>query len=509
MTTAQIRDARKARAVKYLRSFVKGAWRILEPGRPLVWSWHMDLICAKLEAVTRGEITELVINIPPRHSKSTLVAVCWPAWMWLNDPTKRFYNISGLDRVAKRDSRAMRKICNSKWYKGLQAYMRATKDPNHQEWEWEKDQNEKINFENSLGGYRKCTTIKGGILGDGADIIIIDDPYDVKDTMGSIDQVNRRMEWAIDVYDNVLESRLNDPKTGARVTIMQRLHERDIPGYLLGKYVTNGASNREGFDYVVLPTQHDPDHPYACPDDPRTHHGELLNPDRYDAEWVEERANDPRRAIAWASQHQQRPTPAQGTKFKAHWFEQRYTLPPWVIGRQMETTVISVDAAEKKGRNNDNSALHVWGKMGSKLYLLDRIYAKLEINELVEAFTGLCRKWPYARAKLIEDKSNGTALIQLAKNVLKVTGVVPINPGAVGDKATRAKFSEVRYQAGDIMLPLDEHAPWVAAFIAEHLAFPLGAHDDDIDAESQAVYYFEEGEDPTEEIRSLIQAFSA
>ncbi len=509
LTADQIRDAQRARAVRSLSSFVKQAWQVLEPGRPLIWSWHMDLICTKLEAAFRGEITELVINIPPRHSKSTLVAVCWPAWIWLQDPTRRFYNISGLDKVAKRDSRAMRKVCNSKWYKALQAYMKATNNPLYKEWCWEKDQNEKINFENSLGGYRKCTTINGSILGDGADILIIDDPYDVKDVMGSIEQVNRRMDWSVEVYDDVLESRLNDPKTGVRVIIMQRLHENDIPGYLLGKYVENGACNREGFDYVVLPTQYDPDHPYVSPDDPRTQPGELLNRERYDEEWVKERANDPKRSQAWASQHQQLPRPKEGTKFQLQNFNNRYDLPPWVYARQMEEIVISIDAAEKKGKDNDFSSILVEGKLGSKIALLDRVNAQMEITELLQASLLMFKKWPLARAKLIEDKSNGTALIQLLKKPpYNITGIVPVNPGAVGGKEVRAKFSQVRYEANDMELPQDQYAPWVQDFIDQHLSFPRGKNDDDIDAESQAVYYFEEGVDPSEEYARLLNAFA-
>lgn len=511
LTPAQIRDARRARAIAFLKSFVKGAWRVLEPGRPLVWAVHMDIICALLERVSAGEITELVINVPPRHTKSTLVSVCWPAWEWLTRPEIRVINISGLDTVAKRDSRAMRKLINSKWYKSLQAYMKATKHADHKVWSWAHDQNEKKNFENTLGGYRHCFTFNSDITGDGADRIIVDDPYDAKDVIGSPELVSRRMERAIDVYDNVLESRLNDVSKGAkfkgaRVTIMQRLHERDIPGYLLLKYVTNGASNREGFAYAVLPTEYDPDHPYVCEADPRTVAGELLNPDRFNREWVNERTSDPTRAIAWAAQHQQRPTPKQGTRFQSHWFEHRYTLAPWIMSRQMDEIIISVDAAEKKGKKNDCTSITVWGRKGSKLHLLDRVNGKMEINELIQAFINVCKKWPQARAKLIEDKSNGTALIQYAKNVLHIPGIIPINPTV--DKQTRAKFSEIRYEAGDILLPLNEHLPGVAPFIAQHLSFPLGSHDDDIDSESQAVAYFDAGDDPLHEIGTLLAAFA-
>ena len=506
LTREQIRDAKIARAIMLLKSFVKGAWKILEPGRPLVWGMHMDIICTLLERVSRGEVREAVINVPPRHTKSTLVSVCWPAWEWLTRPELRIINISGLDTVAKRDSRAMRKLINSKWYKSLQAYMKATKHKDYKVWTWAHDQNEKKNFENTLGGYRHCFTFNSDITGDGADRIIIDDPYDAKDVIGATDLVSRRMERAIDIYDNVLESRLNDVKTGARVTIMQRLHERDIPGYLLKKYVENGASNRPDFDYAVLPTEYDPTHPYLCEHDPRTEPGELLNPDRYPREWVDERANDPTRAVAWASQHGQRPNPAQGTKFKSHWFEHRYTIAPWIIVRQMDEVVISVDAAEKKGAKNDSTSITTWGRKGSKKYLLDRVNAKMEINDLIVAFKQQTIKWPLARVRLIEDKSNGTALIQYCKNVLHMTGIIAINPTM--DKQTRAKFSEIAYEAGDIMLPLDEHLPGLGAFIAQHLSFPKGPHDDDIDSESQAVLYFEEGDDPLHEISELLNAFA-
>jgi predicted phage terminase large subunit-like protein len=86
-------------------------------------------------------------------------------------------------------------------------------------------------------------------------------------------------------------------------------------------------------------------------------------------------------------------------------------------------------------------------------------------------------------------------------------GVVAVNPGAIGDKQTRAKFSQVRYEAGDVLLPANNDAHWLGGFIDQHLSFPNGSNDDEIDAESQAVYYFEAGEDPTEEYDRLLNAF--
>lgn len=203
---------------KSLMEFVKGAWHIIEPKKPFVGNWHISAIVEHLEAVERGEIKRLIINIPPRHSKSSVVSVLYPLWVWTKNPSCQFMCGSYAEKLAVRDNLKHRRVGESQWYRDRWGDV----------WDFSGDQNQKTRFENNKSGYRICFGMTGGAMGDGADRLLLDDPLD---RQGANSETERTK--CNETYDEALSTRLNDPANSAIILIMQRLHQADLTGHLL------------------------------------------------------------------------------------------------------------------------------------------------------------------------------------------------------------------------------------------------------------------------------------
>ena len=193
-----------------LHAFVIDGWHVLEPGRPFVDNWHVEAICEHLEAVSRGEIQNLLINIPPRHTKSLLVSVFWPCWEWgpLRRPDLRYINSSYAGHLSIRDNLKSRTLIQSGWYQARWGSVFTLRD----------DQNTKVKFENDHHGFRLASFVGGG-TGEGGDRIICDDPNNVTEVESDTIR-NRTNEW----WDLQMYNRVTNVKAAARVMIMQRTH---------------------------------------------------------------------------------------------------------------------------------------------------------------------------------------------------------------------------------------------------------------------------------------------
>src|SRR5215467_3795292 len=146
-------------AARSLREFVRQAWPIVEPSTPFVPGWHIDAIVEHLEAVTRGQIRNLLINVPPRHMKSLLVSVFWSAWEWIRWPERRWLFSSYAAQLSIRDSVKCRRLIESPWYQARWADRFALTS----------DQNTKGRFDNNRTGYRLTTCVGGAVTGEGGD----------------------------------------------------------------------------------------------------------------------------------------------------------------------------------------------------------------------------------------------------------------------------------------------------------------------------------------------------
>jgi predicted phage terminase large subunit-like protein len=445
-----------------LHQFVKQAWGQVEP-KSFVDGWHLQAICDHLEAVSKGDIRNLVINIPPRHTKSLTVSVMWPAWEWNHRPQRRWMFTSYSQRLSIRDSVKCRRIIQSPWYQER----------------WSKvfqltgDQNAKELYETNKGGYRLATSIGGMGTGSGGDVIVVDDPHSVMDVDSDI-QREAVHEW----WDSAMSTRRDDPKKGSRVIIMQRTHANDLCGHVMDKM---GAD----YDFLILPAEYEPKAMVFLTSlgfkDPRKEVGELLWPERFGKEEIEEQKRN-LGSHHYSAQFQQRPSLAEGSIFKRNWFK-HYTKPPALMAEEMDFICQSWDMTFKDTKSSDFVAGQVWGLKGSNRYLLDQERKRMSFTETLKAVRAMTLKWPKATAKYIEEKANGAAVIDSLRN--EVDGLIAINPKE--SKESRAFSVTPEFEAGNVWFPDPSFCAWVDAYIESLASFPKGPYDDDVDATTQAL----------------------
>ena len=437
----------------------------------------MDAMADHLQALATGEIQShrLLINVPPGSSKSTLVGVMYPAWLWgpFGQPHHRYIGAAHEQGLAVRDNRLTRELVQSPWYQRLWP-MRL-----------KGDQNEKLYFENAARGFRQACAV-ASMTGRRGHTIGLDDPLSPEKAHSDVERAK-----AIRVLSETIPTRLNDPATSAIVIVMQRLHEKDPAGYVLAEEL--------GYEHLCIPMQFEPDCTKATCigwTDPRKQAGALMFPDRFPPEVVE-RDKKALGSYAWAGQMQQRPAPIGGGIFKDDWWHTMRVAPP------IEWRAIYADTAQKTGQQNDYTVLQCWGRSRlGQAVLLDMVRGKWEAPELVTQARAFWAKHNTVeglgslRAFKVEDKVSGTGLIQ----TLKREGLPMIGIKRDRDKITRAYDASPFVESGNVVLLQD--VPHLADFLAEASAFPNGAHDDTLDPMMDAVADMNSGK-PAPKIRVL------
>ncbi len=465
-----------------LRKFVKAAWPVVEPGVPFVHGYHIDAICDHFEAVIAGDIKKLIINISPRSSKSTLGCIMLPAWVWIRYPEKKFLFSSYDLKLSMRDSRKCNTLIKSAWYQKAWAdrfKILVNKG----------GQDTKQRFDNDHAGHRIATSTDAGTIGEGGDMLYYDDPNDI----GQMNS-DAYIEKVIYFHDHIMASRLNDPKTGARICVQQRSGERDMTGHILSK--------EQGWDHLVIRMEFEgPSKTTSIGwHDWRTKPGELMWPERLGPDEIREFKKT---EIVWSGQYQQRPAPAEGNRFKRHWWnywnaEEVTEKTPKVMVRAPGTETIgkaakqlpiafeqvihSWDLSFKGGDKNDYVVGQVWGRLGADFYLIDQLRERLDFPATVKAFRSFVARYP-ATEKLVEDKANGPAVIATLKN--EIPGIIAIIPD--GGKEARANAVAPYVESGNVYLPNPERYPWVNQYIEEFAAFPNARFDDSVDSTSQGI----------------------
>lgn len=461
------------------RAFVRVAWSRVEQ-TPLVWNWHMDAICTHLEAVTRGEVVELVINVPPGHSKSLLTNVLWPAWEWSRDPGQRYICATFDHDLATRDARKMRTLVTSDWYTDRWPGVDIPNDRTAS--------TSVTTFTNTSGGFRNSVTVRGAVLGKHAHKHIIDDPIDPQGAaLASGVELDEVLRW----HGETMGTRFVNPDRPTTVLIMQRIHMRDLAGKLIS----------EGATVLCLPMRYESQHPHRWANrygrDPRTTEGELLNPVRWPDAAVR-RLEKRLGPYGTAAQLQQRPAPAEGGIFRKEWLQHYWTVLP-----SGGVFTISVDCAFKGLDDSDLVAFQCWYECDAKFYLVDRWTERRDFNTTCNDLVIFAARWKRATEKLIEGKANGVAVMNALERAL--IGMVEIDPE--GGKESRAHGVVPIFAAGEVLLPHPERAEypdgrrgaeWVRGGVNdltldaaegsyEHtmLGFPKAAHDDDVDATTQ------------------------
>lgn len=437
-----------------LADFAKRAWRILEPSTPLKWGWALDAICEHLEAVTRGEVTRLLMNVPPGTMKSLLTGVIWPAWEWgpANKPGMRFLGTAHKQDLAIRDAMKCRRLIQSAWYQKRWPIALTT------------DQNAKTKFENDKTGFREAMAF-ASMTGSRGDRVILDDPLSADDANSAAALLAAEL-----TFTEALPTRVNNDKS-AIVVIMQRLHERDTSGIILDRGL--------GYTHLCLPMRFEADRRCVTPylTDPRQADGELLFPERFPEASVAE-LEKTMGSYASAGQLQQRPAPRGGGMFRRDWFQVVDAAPAnckWVRGWDLAATA------------NDNAAWTAGVKIGrapdGRFYIADsrRIQGsaaeaeRLIVNTASQDGQGVTGSIPQDPGQA--GKAQSQYLIrQLAGYAYKAS------PES-GDKETRALPLAAQAEAGNVLLIRGD---WNREFLAELETFPMGKFKDQVDAATRA-----------------------
>lgn len=415
-------------------------------------------VCRKVqefvERKTDKALEILIINTPPQHGKSETVTATFPSWYVMRNPDKNVIQVSYGDDLSRRFGlQNLNKVKEFGFLFGCEV------DP---------DKKAAMNFgiKGHQGGM-KSAGYGAGITGNPADLIIIDDP--VKNRIEADSESNRETKW--NDFEDSIKSRLS--AGGKIILIMTRWHEDDLAGRLIENYsefveVLNLPCEAEEGDILGRKV------------------GEALCPEiGKDDEWLKsfKATHTGENGIrSWNALYQGRPTALEGNMLKREWWEFYDRKEVKKGNMKFDTMLMSVDAAFKDEKQNDYVAITVWGKRAQNIYLVDLVNEHLNFTATIRMIRLLKARYPKIGATLIEDKANGTAIIQVLREH-SVGGIIAVRPDA--SKEARVQAVSFSIEAGNVYLP--ENEKWTWDFIDQCASFPNGKHDDMVDSMSQAL----------------------
>jgi predicted phage terminase large subunit-like protein len=461
-------------AVKSFYAFVVLFWQVLEPVDSLEEDWYVKAICEHLEALYRRVIRRLIINMPPRSGKSTLLTL-WSVWVWLQDPTERILASSYALELSVRDNRRARLLIESPLFKKLYGGLFAIAA----------DENRKERFE-VVGktGFRLAHSVESFGLGEGGSIIIIDDPNNIERIYSKTER-DKVARW----YKEVMISRPN-PRRGVQVVCQQRCHSEDLTGTLLAEDKTNAWCQ------LILPYEYDGRSKLNKIGwkDPREKIGQRLH-DRFDQDELSQRKAT---GSVWFAQYQQQVVPDEGEVFKRAWLRYHHETASTyelldsreVIQKIVPKTdcwyLVSADLAVSEKLTADWTVLTVWAVNSQHdMILVDMIRRRMDIPDCVACMRELYIRYG-ASYVVIEDTGGFKAWINEARRVgLTVRAFLPRTRG---DKKSGAVSLAVRMESGQVFWPIDK--PFMPGVEEELLTFgtPQSKNDDIVDSCVQAVF---------------------
>jgi phage terminase large subunit-like protein len=515
----------KYKAELSLYEFIKQAWAAsaIEGGTQFTDGWHIRVICEHLEAIANRQIKNLIINMPPRYSKSSIVSVAFPAWVWVNAPHEQFMYCSYASSLALRDSVRCRRLMLSPWYQKRWG----------NRFQLVGDQNTKGRFDNNRSGYRMTTSTGGSITGEGGSMLIADDPNNTKDGDNSDVKRERTIEW----WNHVWSTRLNDKKNDCRVVVQQRYHMRDITGY-----ITSQDTELKEWTNLILPAEYEPEYKrktILLPstngkvwEDPRQNDGDLLWPERFDEKAMKSIKNALGSEAAIAGQLQQRPSSREGNIIKKAWFQWwKDAQPP-----QIEFVVQSWDTAFSEKKTAAYSACTTWGVFYDHNYIENVILLSMwrgrveyvELREIAKRLyhdyrdTGKVHESKFKGRPidlfLIEARASGDPLIK----DLQSAGIkaIPVDPAGRGNKIQRLNFVTPLLEGERVWLParppsFDHLLPFADELLENVACYPNLESNDIVDTMSQAFMKLKTGmfllnprdERPEPEMRKEVKVY--
>lgn len=442
-----------------LLAFARGCWHVLEPpSRPFVEGRAIQMVAEHLEAVTRGEIRRLVINIPPGFMKSLLVSVMWPAWEWgpKNMPGLRYILTSYSSDLTIRDNRRCRRIIESPWYERIWG----------ENFELTSDQNAKERYDNNHTGFRIATSVAGVGTGERGDRVIIDDPHNVREA-----ESESRRESVLQWFTEVMPTRINDPARSAIVVIMQRVHQHDLSGHIISKEL--------GYEHLCLPMEYEHDHPHRCAKDWRRDDGELLWPERFTQQYLETDLKPTLSSwggsYAIAGQLQQRPSPRGGGMFKTG--KLRYIDAPLSGG-------ICVRGWDFAGSESSSAAWTAGVRLrmlNGSITIEDVVRRRVSPAEFYDLVESTARRDGFETIQDFPQDPGQASLTQVHLLASKLHGLRFHFGSESGSKEDRALPFAAQVEAGNVAVV---RSGWTDTYISEMNTFPTG-YKDQIDATSR------------------------
>lgn len=477
-----------------LYDFLVAGWRYIDPA-PFVEGGPLEAVAEHLQAVCDGQIRNLIINVPPRTSKSSMCSVAFPAWVWAqrydsptSGPGVQFLTASYGYALALRDSMKCRRLIDSAWYQNLWG----------NRFKLTSDQNTKGRYDNDKRGTRLATSVDGANTGEGGSIIIVDDANSAQEAFSEA-TVQNTIDW----WDGVMSTRSNDPKTGAFIVIQQRLAEDDLTGHILSKDAGDWV-------HLCLPMKYETDRSFVTSigwKDPRTEEGELLWPERFGEAEVD-RLEKQLGPFSFAGQMQQRPEPKGGGVIKREWWKlwEEDAFPP------MDFIIASLDTAYTTKTENDYSALTVWGVFSGdtkaqagriigadgrpqyvdrgfnegapKVMLMAAWQDRLELHDLVKKVAETAKKLKIDKL-IVENKAAGISVAQEIRRLYNNENfAVQLFDPKNQDKLSRLYSVQHLFAEGMIYAP---DRAWAEMVITQVGQYPKGKHDDLVDTVSQAL----------------------
>jgi predicted phage terminase large subunit-like protein len=437
-----------------------------------------DRLAAAVARVESGRSAWVTVSMPPRTGKSTLGTVYFPTWCLHRHPGWEFMNLSHDPSLASGWGRAVRRLVEDRG-EGLGV-------------EIARDAGAAKEWETTEGGVFLSRSIRESIVGRGAKVMILDDV--VKGFADAHSKAMRDFVW--DWWTGDARNRLHPPSLV--LAIGTRWHEDDFIGRLLSPEYDGDPAQFEVISFPAVAVDRGPDEEGPVDSLGRSPGEPLLSPIVVeDAAGALERWADIRQAVGsyqWAAQYQQDPQPASGAVFSNDWwrFWTREPLPEGAppnlvrLPESFERVLTSWDMAFKKTDDSDYVVGQLWGASGSSRYLLRQVRRRMTFTETLaefKRFVATCQEWvpDGVHEHLVEDKANGTAVVDVLTS--EIPGVIPVNP--TESKEARARSVAPTVEAGNVAVPAS--AEWVADFLAEHKGFPSAAHDDQVDATTQAL----------------------
>ena len=436
-------------------SFLHRCFLMLNPGATYLPNWHIKAIAHQLQRIREGKVTRLIINMPPRYLKSLTVSVILPAFLLGHDPRMKIFGVSYSNDLSAKHAADFRAIVQSDWYHRAFPSMRIARMAD-------------ADVFTTKRGFRRSTSVSATLTGLGGDMIILDDPQKPVDAQSETLR-NSLNQW----FTNTLLSRLDNKATGVIILVMQRVHLRDLTGFLV--------ENSSDWNVLSLPVIAEADEKIEVGESEyyKRRTGEALHP-QYETISTLEKLRTEMGSAIFSAQYQQSPVPEGGAMIRREWLSYYDVLPE----RSYRTKVIqSWDTAAKVGSQNDWSVCTTWLLVDKHFYLMDVTRGRYEYPQLRAKAIALAQRYDPLKI-LVEDASTGIALAQ----ELKQSGIYTVKPVPIErDKQGRLFVHQAKFEGGLVFFP--RRAPFLAELETELLTFPQGKHDDQVDSLSQALSY--------------------